>query len=213
MHTAGVWRALRSRGVGILQVDVVGAVLTSIGLIATLWLYPHCVRPALACASAPPRAFDVAILAMMGCTVVFGVLLVDAFADQIHGWALLALSGINAIVYATLAIGFFRPTWLARVGPRLDPTAHVRLILSWLARQWRKTTADPERRGLVRIIRAKIEAIREPANARFVDEWLQAFAVYLRQSNVGNVSARKARDQLEARLEMIQPIDRLARWF
>jgi hypothetical protein len=194
-------------------VDVVGAVLTSVGLIATLWLYPHCVRPALACASAPPRAFDVALLAMMGCTVVFGVMLVDAFADQIHGWALLALSAINAILYATLAIGFFRPLWLAQVGPRPDPTARARLILSWLARQWGKATADPERLGLVRIAGAEIEAIREPANARFVDDWLQTFTVYVRQSNVGNVSARKARDQLEARLKMIQPIDRLARWF
>jgi hypothetical protein len=196
-----------------LHVDVVGAVLTSMALIVTLWLYPHCVRPALACASAPPRAFDVAILAMMGCTVVFGILLVDAFADQIHGWALLALSGITAILYATLAIGFFRPKWLARVGPRPDPTAHVRLVLSWLARQWTKATADPECRGLVRNVGAEIEAIREPANARIVDEWLQSFAVYLRQTNVGNVSARRAREQLEARLAMIQPIDRLARWF
>jgi hypothetical protein len=195
--------------------QIIDLVLPPGMVVLTAWFYPHCARPNLAFASAPRNAFTLCLISTCAILTGWAIIAADQVAiliggPVIPGWWYRPTIIVLFVTWLIPTAAFLRPGWFGRLGSE-DPTAGPRFLLTWFRRQWPRLE-DAQRVPFARMLERELEKIREPANADFIDAWVQTLGAFVHAAGLGRTSSGRGRAALEDRLGAIVPVDPVARW-
>lgn len=192
---------------------VVQIALAVVGILAALWFYPHCIRPALGLSEARPLAFLIAfgacvVFVVAECVYVIGLAGLNLGSlPALRGWP--TLFSIQAPLALVMAAAWIRPGWVTRLTGGPDPTVMGRYLMDWASSRWAAAGGNDEvehstmesfvhalsSRGLLTRVLAQADPILE-----YMESWVQAGA--------NDEHRRAVREELAA----IRPFDPVS-WF
>jgi hypothetical protein len=118
---------------------VVQIALAVVGILAALWFYPHCIRPALGLSGARPLAFLIAfgacvLFAVAQSIQVIGLAGLNVGWQGLRAWPTLFLIEMPLMVVMTAA--WMRPGWVTRVTGGPDSSVIGRYLMDWASSRW-----------------------------------------------------------------------------